>query len=56
MKKAVLREYLYSGAREKIEGEIKTLKLLNEIKENPNIKIIDVKRPSIKVSKKKSDK
>lgn len=56
MKKAVLREYLNSGIREDIEAEIKGIELMKEVKKKDSMKIFEVKRPSIKVSKKKSDK
>lgn len=56
MKKAVLREYLYSGARENIEAEIKGIESIEEIKKKDSVKIFGVKRTSIKASKKKSDK
>ena len=59
MKKAVLRAYLNSlnsGIREYIESEIKGTEIINEIRENDSIKIIGVKKPSIKISKKKRDK
>lgn len=59
MKKAVLRAYLNSlnsGIREYIESEIKGTEIIKEIRENDSIKIIGVKKPSIKISKKKRDK
>lgn len=59
MKKAVLRAYLNSlnsGIREYIESGIKGTEIINKIRENDSIKIIGVKKPSIKISKKKSDK